>query len=1772
IAVKQNSLDMVKFLLKQPGLDVILENSSGKNALQLAQSSNFMEIAQTINSYIASNPEVLARTIYPQITKAIDDKNFEKFNSLLKEISKNPKLKLSDVLELNDTRSAENLSLLQRVYKLWKGLEDKDSNGEKNIIRIFNSLIKEGVNIAELSASELIGKNKFETSTLLHSAVRVESEELVKALLSQKLEDNEESLLNVKANEGNTPLMIAIKSNSTNMVKLLLQQPEIDLVARDSSSKTASESAIASNFKAITRVISDHIAKNPAVLFKMKYSELTKAIDDKDVDKVEKILKEIEANPQLKSAKILAMKDNNSGSSLSLLKRAYLSWKAIDDKDDGNGDKKTAKIINALLKAGVDLHEFPVNELKIKNGFGKTLLHSAARSGSIELAKALLDQAKLKELLLNSMANNGSNGGTPLMAAAYWGDEEMVNLLLAQTGIDVTLRDKDSFTAIEEARNQKHEKVAQIIEDYVAKESSAKRPDAYIKLKYYDLAKAVDAKDLAKVDSVLEDISSKAPEVREKVLAMKDETNSSISLLLQKALKNWKVATSFQTSEVPTKIINSLVKAGTKLEQQLDINDLTSLSFSQNSLLHLAAYHKSEELLKALLASTVSSTVVKDKLINSANEEGSTPIMVAVYTSNANINNINSLLAQPKIDINLKNKSSAGVVDYAKAGKNENVIDIINKFIADQKIKVAFNLVEEVLTNSKGITENAIAQVVSTLDGLSEIQREQLFKLEEEGSKETIWQKAFKRWQASADNDSDRMSTKMITTLLSKAQGKVETYVADKDLKLRNNYKSSTILHSALRNNSENEVLANQLFSSKGDLKNLLINAQTQDYHTVLTLAASAGNKDLVKRLLDTEAVDLTVRGGSSPSLTPMDWARKNDHMDIVTMINDYMLHKDLVQYNDKIIDIEKIMKDHMSKSKDVVADINLLDFAKDAIDSSKKLRDRSSNADSKPLDLATITKKRRKFRKEHPGFAEAHGSFLSVVEKGLTGPVQYSEGTAPLKMGISGSASIGKSTYLDHIIKESGLNRDTNVHFFTLDDKMATAPYSEIAKYGISKGDHSLPHLFVFDEFFKLKDFKDLTPSQRAERVQAIKDMNSILGNGTKSIPYTTKPEDAVKNLATIIQSIRETQSKIKALEAKAASLASSGKDKEEIQRLQAQIDRDKISAKQKEDESRELATVSIQAIKKDYAELFGALKTKSENFIIDTIINYPTELITFLVHKAHALSESNEKIFPHVVLMYAGILPTYKIINEEFQKLPAEQQTLGKYRSMVLQKLPNPVAQEKELVKWLRTSFYPPYEDPKTGEKYPGIATDDIQRLGLNRTFINISPFSSETWKAIVTQDTNRRLEKKLRKMGISEEEIEKVDMDFDEEAVNLVVTDILSQYVGRRNIEAIIDRYYGEMINNIALKIQASLQQPGKLATTSKKEKINDITLKYDRKLKKLHAYAADKRSPLLSEDLSNSIKGKNAEITQPSPLRLTLEKLVFYDVGIREMQALPSKIPNDNIYTLSNFMSLWTQEDSDFTNNLRGYLNAIIAKKYAMKNFNPSITIDIPYDSDADAEILATIQALKQRQLESMPEGCPGGNISDQTDQPDKVLRMIAETPEEELMSGSAKYEGILNELKKHAKMLTIQNKNFIVALQEKIEKKEKQFKECLKKARLRQELTSKEEEILKTFRGDDDNFTVDINWLKKFYSKNLPKKADKSLSKIVKEDFGVKSSLESTQLSCYDDNCAENWKTARKNIVEGESGQSNSGLRGSIKNIKENNRSIFSKILASLKLI
>ena len=134
--------------------------------------------------------------------------------------------------------------------------------------------------------------------------------------------------------------------------------------------------------------------------------------------------------------------------------------------------KWTGKLLEACRKGKIEVIDIlldnleETDELKAKDGVGKTAFHLACFFGHGIVVKSLLDHPSSQNMDINAQDKYGETG---FIYACENGHKEVVKLLLDHPNcknLDVNHKDKSKYTAYNWALEKRHTEIIQLLEEY----------------------------------------------------------------------------------------------------------------------------------------------------------------------------------------------------------------------------------------------------------------------------------------------------------------------------------------------------------------------------------------------------------------------------------------------------------------------------------------------------------------------------------------------------------------------------------------------------------------------------------------------------------------------------------------------------------------------------------------------------------------------------------------------------------------------------------------------------------------------------------------------------------------------------------------------------------------------------------------------------------------------------------------------------------------------------------------------------------------------------------------------------------------------------------------------------------------------------------------------------------------------------------------------------------------------------------------------------------
>jgi len=421
-SVKLGKKEIVKMLLKNPNIDINLQNSEGFTALMFAALNGQKEIVQ----FLLEQPDI-----------EIDIGNKHGFTALMGAIEADQKEIVEMLLECPDVNierengfghtpltiavNHNHIGMVEFLLEKGASIHKKKRIHStiicavlKNNIDMIKLLLKKGVNINEKGMYRI---------TSLDVAIVNGNEDIVKLLLEKGAN------VNVSNKYGDTALMAAVQQNFIRIVEILLNWPGIDINAKNCDNETAMDIALTYGNKKIITLIKNKMEKN---LPKIDEN------DNKNISYKKKKLREINnkfmnaaTNGDIETLnKLFDMKDANDNTIIDINYRNQRGDTILINAAKNN-KHEVVKLLLITFKADIDL----------KDANGNNALIKAAEYGSFDVVEELISQgAKIN--------SNNQEKKTALMVAAENGHIKIVRLLIKK-GAKISLKDKYEKSAID---------------------------------------------------------------------------------------------------------------------------------------------------------------------------------------------------------------------------------------------------------------------------------------------------------------------------------------------------------------------------------------------------------------------------------------------------------------------------------------------------------------------------------------------------------------------------------------------------------------------------------------------------------------------------------------------------------------------------------------------------------------------------------------------------------------------------------------------------------------------------------------------------------------------------------------------------------------------------------------------------------------------------------------------------------------------------------------------------------------------------------------------------------------------------------------------------------------------------------------------------------------------------------------------------------------------------------------------------------------------------
>jgi len=261
-------------------------------------------------------------------------------------------------------------------------------------------------------------------------------------------DDKEDTLCDTDEN-GETPLHVAVKYESMDVIKLILKHPQSGkgvLDAKDKYGRTPFHLAAQKNSEKVSNLILEFfLLRWPDCVEKILHAKTNNGSTPLHIaaqHRSEKVAQCI-LDCQYTNAEILRCVDDNGGTPLHMaalekseaiakliLNNAHADTEMINTKDNfGYTALQITALENSEAVARLLLNDKRVN-VNITNKAGYTLLHSSARYNTVKIAQLVLDSGKV------GVNTKDMNCKTALEIAVLYNSEDMIKLLLNVEGCD----------------------------------------------------------------------------------------------------------------------------------------------------------------------------------------------------------------------------------------------------------------------------------------------------------------------------------------------------------------------------------------------------------------------------------------------------------------------------------------------------------------------------------------------------------------------------------------------------------------------------------------------------------------------------------------------------------------------------------------------------------------------------------------------------------------------------------------------------------------------------------------------------------------------------------------------------------------------------------------------------------------------------------------------------------------------------------------------------------------------------------------------------------------------------------------------------------------------------------------------------------------------------------------------------------------------------------------------------------------------------------------
>lgn len=278
--------------------------------------------------------------------------------------------------------------------------------------------------------------------------------------------------INIKNGDNCTALMLAAQFGNENIVKLLLQAPEVDITVFDKSGTNACGFAIENNHQNIVKLFLQmpKFDINSRDNTKRRCTPLINAVIKNRINIVKLLLQAPAAGAEAGAKAAIDINARDVHGSTALICASYPDKQEIlklllkQPKIDINAQNKSGgstclslATFNGLEDVVQELLKFDTINLNTQNIYGDTALITAVARGHETIVQLLVQHPGIDTNIKNN------RGDTALTIAAFHNKLNMVELLLQAPAIDVNIPDINGATALQYATFRGYEDMARFL-------------------------------------------------------------------------------------------------------------------------------------------------------------------------------------------------------------------------------------------------------------------------------------------------------------------------------------------------------------------------------------------------------------------------------------------------------------------------------------------------------------------------------------------------------------------------------------------------------------------------------------------------------------------------------------------------------------------------------------------------------------------------------------------------------------------------------------------------------------------------------------------------------------------------------------------------------------------------------------------------------------------------------------------------------------------------------------------------------------------------------------------------------------------------------------------------------------------------------------------------------------------------------------------------------------------------------------------------------------